>query len=222
MPRDPQARPAATEPVAIVGMGVKFPGGAESAAGFADLLREGRSGIRATPEDRWDVEAFRATGPEDKGQITPEAGGFLDRIDEFDAPFFNISAEGSPVHRSPAADGPGDRLAGAGARGHRPGAAAPRQRRRLHRSDVVRLRARPRRAALRGSRRPPRRRHHAVPDLRPAVVLPRVARPQRERGHRLFLVAERTAHGRTGPALGRMRTSRCAAASTRCTTRGSW
>ncbi|GHE15618.1 type I polyketide synthase [Streptomyces alanosinicus] len=80
-----------TEPIAIVGIGLRLPGGNESADDFETFLREGRSGIRPLPEDRWDAEALRPDGPDDKGKITTAGGGFLDRIDLFDAPFFNIS-----------------------------------------------------------------------------------------------------------------------------------
>ncbi|GLZ42502.1 type I polyketide synthase [Actinokineospora sp. NBRC 105648] len=79
------------EPIAIVGIGLKFPGGSETPAEFADFLREGRSGISPLPRDRWDAEAFTPQGPDDKGKIRAENGGYLDRLDLFDAPFFNIS-----------------------------------------------------------------------------------------------------------------------------------
>ncbi len=80
------------EPIAIVGIGLRFPGGSESPGDFARFLREGRSGIRPVPADRWDVESFTASGDGDEpGKIRSARGGFLDRIDEFDAQFFNIS-----------------------------------------------------------------------------------------------------------------------------------
>ncbi|MEU6085291.1 SDR family oxidoreductase [Streptomyces sp. NPDC047085] len=81
----------APEPVAIVGIGLRFPGGSGSPDEFDAFLREGRSGIRPIPTDRWDVEAFTPEGPDDKGKIRASGGGFLDRIDLFDAGFFNIS-----------------------------------------------------------------------------------------------------------------------------------
>ncbi|MGW2449112.1 beta-ketoacyl synthase N-terminal-like domain-containing protein, partial [Streptomyces sp. NPDC001675] len=81
----------APEPVAIVGIGLRFPGGSGSPDEFDAFLREGRSGIGPIPRDRWDVEAFTPEGPDDKGKIIAKAGGFLDRIDLFDAGFFNIS-----------------------------------------------------------------------------------------------------------------------------------
>jgi acyl transferase domain-containing protein/acyl carrier protein len=79
------------EPIAIVGIGLRFPGGNTSLDGFADFLRAGRSGISAVPQGRWDVGAFTPGEAGEKGKIHTSGGGFLDRIDLFDAPFFNIS-----------------------------------------------------------------------------------------------------------------------------------
>ncbi|MFJ9815461.1 SDR family NAD(P)-dependent oxidoreductase [Streptomyces sp. NPDC101151] len=81
----------APEPVAIVGIGLRFPGGSGSPDEFDAFLKEGRSGIGPIPRDRWDVDAFTPEGPDDKGKIIASGGGFLDRIDLFDAGFFNIS-----------------------------------------------------------------------------------------------------------------------------------
>ncbi|MEU3355415.1 SDR family NAD(P)-dependent oxidoreductase [Streptomyces sp. NPDC037389] len=79
------------EPIAIVGIGLRFPGGSESLDEFDEFLRAGRSGIRALPEDRWDASVFTPASADEKGKIHTAGGGFLDRIDLFDAPFFNIS-----------------------------------------------------------------------------------------------------------------------------------
>jgi len=81
------------EPIAIVGVGLRFPGGCDSFEEFGAFLAAGRSGIRPIPEDRWDVAAYAADpdDPEAPGRIRTTHGGFLDRIDQFDAPFFNIS-----------------------------------------------------------------------------------------------------------------------------------
>ncbi len=81
----------APEPIAIVGVGLRFPGGSNSLDEFDAFLREGRSGIGPIPGDRWDVDAFTPQSPDDKGKIHTTSGGFLDRIDRFDAAFFNIS-----------------------------------------------------------------------------------------------------------------------------------
>ena len=79
------------EPIAIIGIGLRFPGGSESFDEFSEFLRDGRSGIRPIPEDRWDVAGFTPDGPGDRGKIRTTSGGFLDRIDLFDPAFFNIS-----------------------------------------------------------------------------------------------------------------------------------
>ncbi|MFF8939999.1 SDR family NAD(P)-dependent oxidoreductase [Streptomyces paradoxus] len=89
MPRAESQQPP--EPVAIVGIGLRFPGGSTSPDEFDAFLREGRSGIGPIPQDRWDVAAFTPETPEEKGKIHTTAGGFLDRVDLFDAAFFNIS-----------------------------------------------------------------------------------------------------------------------------------
>ncbi|WP_030791471.1 type I polyketide synthase [Streptomyces sp. NRRL S-920] len=95
MPREEseknQTSDRAPEPIAIVGVGLRFPGGSNSLDEFDAFLREGRSGIGPIPGDRWDVEAFTPRSPDDKGKIHTTSGGFLDRIDRFDAAFFNIS-----------------------------------------------------------------------------------------------------------------------------------
>ncbi|MEU5423912.1 beta-ketoacyl synthase N-terminal-like domain-containing protein, partial [Streptomyces sp. NPDC020667] len=75
-PTGPGARP---EPVAVVGMACRLPGAAGPAA-FWQLLSEGRSAVRPTPPPNRQADSGLA-GP----------GGFLDRVDGFDADFFRIS-----------------------------------------------------------------------------------------------------------------------------------
>ncbi|MFE9848750.1 SDR family NAD(P)-dependent oxidoreductase [Streptomyces sp. NPDC005576] len=79
------------EPIAVVGMGLRFPGDCGTPEEFEEFLREGRSGIRPLPQDRWDASRFVPDEAGEKGKIHTTGGGFLDRIDLFDAPFFNIS-----------------------------------------------------------------------------------------------------------------------------------
>lgn len=74
------------EPIAIVGLGCRLPGGVESPARFWRFLDAGRDGIRDVPEDRW--EAF-ATGHD--LDWLPGRGGFLGDIAGFDAEFFGIA-----------------------------------------------------------------------------------------------------------------------------------
>ncbi|WP_414938612.1 SDR family NAD(P)-dependent oxidoreductase [Amycolatopsis sp. cmx-11-51] len=70
----------AEEPIAIVGVGCRLPGGAESPEGYWRFLDAGRDGIREIPADRWD------TGLD----WLPGRGGFLGDIAGFDAEFFGI------------------------------------------------------------------------------------------------------------------------------------
>ncbi|MEU7524613.1 beta-ketoacyl synthase N-terminal-like domain-containing protein [Saccharothrix sp. NPDC042600] len=79
------------EPIAVVGTGLRFPGGNDTLDGFEEFLRAGGSGIRPLPRERWDV-ADRDV----EGLIGTVAGGFLDRVDEFDAQFFNIPPKTAP------------------------------------------------------------------------------------------------------------------------------
>lgn len=85
------AREAAHDPIAVVGMGCRFPGGADDPERFWELLRAGRDAIREVPRDRWDAEAFFDQDPDAPGKIAVRTGGFLDRVDGFDAAFFGIS-----------------------------------------------------------------------------------------------------------------------------------
>ena len=78
------------EPIAIVGVGCRFPG-AESIEAFWDLLIQGTNAIREVPAQRWDADHFYNPTPATKGKMNTRWGGFLDHIDTFDAPFFGIS-----------------------------------------------------------------------------------------------------------------------------------
>ncbi|HEX8119391.1 MAG TPA: polyketide synthase, partial [Pyrinomonadaceae bacterium] len=85
------AERARTEPIAIIGMACRFPGGADSPEAFWRLLREGRDAITEVPPSRWDVDAYYDPDPEAPGKMTTRWGGFIDKVDEFDARFFGVS-----------------------------------------------------------------------------------------------------------------------------------
>lgn len=82
---------ARTEPIAIIGIGCRFPGGADDAASYWQLLQDEVDAIGEIPADRWNVDAFYDPDPEAPGKMYSRHGGFLDEIDTFDAAFFGIS-----------------------------------------------------------------------------------------------------------------------------------
>lgn len=82
---------AEQEPIAIIGMGCRFPGGANSPDEFWDLLANGRDGISRVPKARWDIDAYYDPDPDKPGKIYAELGGFLDQVDHFDTEFFRVS-----------------------------------------------------------------------------------------------------------------------------------
>jgi acyl transferase domain-containing protein len=86
-----KAERARNEPIAIIGMGCRFPGGARDAASCWKLLREGVDAIGVVPADRWDADELYDADPEVAGRICTRSGGFLDEVDRFDAAFFGIS-----------------------------------------------------------------------------------------------------------------------------------
>ena len=79
------------EPLAIVGMSCRFPGGVMSPADYWRLLSEGVDAIREVPADRWDVNALYDPDPDAAGKIATRWGGFLDDLAGFDADFFGIT-----------------------------------------------------------------------------------------------------------------------------------
>ncbi len=84
--------PRDKEPLAIVGIGCRFPGGADSPVAFWELLCDGVDAIVDVPRDRWDVRRFYDPDPDKPGVTYTRQGGFLrERIDRFDAMFFGIS-----------------------------------------------------------------------------------------------------------------------------------
>ena len=81
----------AHQPIAIVGMGCRFPGGADGAASFWELLRDGREAISEVPADRWNIDTYYDPDPAKQGKMVSRFGGFLRDIDKFDAAFFGIA-----------------------------------------------------------------------------------------------------------------------------------
>jgi acyl transferase domain-containing protein len=93
---------AKAEPIAIIGMGCRFPGAADLDA-FWQLMCSGGDAIREIPKDRFDVDAVYDEEPATTGKIMSRWGGFLEQVDQFDASFFGIAPREAsridPQHR---------------------------------------------------------------------------------------------------------------------------
>jgi acyl transferase domain-containing protein/thioesterase domain-containing protein/acyl carrier protein len=80
------------EPLAIIGIGCRFPGGSDSPQAFWRMLCAGTDAIREIPPDRWSIAAHYDPVPGRDGKSVSRWGGFVDNIDRFDPGFFGISA----------------------------------------------------------------------------------------------------------------------------------
>ncbi|MDM9383687.1 beta-ketoacyl synthase N-terminal-like domain-containing protein [Chlorogloeopsis sp. ULAP01] len=78
------------EPIAIIGIGCRFPG-AQNPEAFWQLLCNGVDAIANVPKERWDVDAFYDPNPGSPGKMNTRWGGFLEQVDRFDAQFFGIA-----------------------------------------------------------------------------------------------------------------------------------
>ena len=82
---------ARTEPIAIIGMACRFPGGVETPEAYWTLLTNGVDAVTEVPRDRWDLAKYYDPDPDASGKMYARHGGFLDRVSEFDGWFFRIS-----------------------------------------------------------------------------------------------------------------------------------
>jgi myxalamid-type polyketide synthase MxaB len=85
------------EPIAVIGMGCRFPGGANNPDLYWQLLKEGKDAVVEMPAERWDIKAYYDPDPEAPGKMSVRHGGFLDHVDTFDAQFFGISPREAAV-----------------------------------------------------------------------------------------------------------------------------
>lgn len=90
--------PNQLEPIAIVGIGCRFPGGAASPDEFWNLLAEGTDCIIDVPKDRWDYRRYFDPETDRPGKSHQFQGGFLKlRVEEFDPLFFGMSPREAAV-----------------------------------------------------------------------------------------------------------------------------
>jgi myxalamid-type polyketide synthase MxaE and MxaD len=92
------SRPAASsppatgvEPLAIVGLGCRFPGGVRTPDDFWNVIASGVDAVTETPTDRWNVDELYDPDPTAAGKVSTRWGGFIDGVDQFDGALFGIA-----------------------------------------------------------------------------------------------------------------------------------
>lgn len=84
--------PRADEPIAVVGMSVRFPDDAADVEHFWDFLVEGCSAVSDVPKDRFNVDAYYHPSSSHQGSMNVRRGNFLkEDVSKFDAPFFTMA-----------------------------------------------------------------------------------------------------------------------------------
>ncbi|MCP4347108.1 MAG: SDR family NAD(P)-dependent oxidoreductase [Desulfobacterales bacterium] len=82
---------AKKEPIAIIGMGCRFPGNVENPEEFWKLLHNGTDAVTEVPPDRWDIDAYYNPDPDTPGKMNSRHGGFISKARDFEPDFFGIS-----------------------------------------------------------------------------------------------------------------------------------
>lgn len=82
-----------SEAIAIVGIGCRFPGNANTPELFWDLLSNGKDSVREIPLDRWDIESYYDPNPETPGKMYIRHAALVEQVDRFDPQFFGISGK---------------------------------------------------------------------------------------------------------------------------------
>ena len=89
----PAPRPVDDDPIAIVGVGCRFPGGVSSPESLWNLVSSGGDAVGDFPSDRgWDIDGLFDPDPDQVGRFYCRGGGFVADVAGFDADFFGIGA----------------------------------------------------------------------------------------------------------------------------------
>ena len=80
-----------SKPIAVIGMGCRFPAGANDARSFWNILKNGTDTVGEIPPDRWDIDVYLTSDKEAPGKIYTRSAALLKNIDQFDHHFFGIS-----------------------------------------------------------------------------------------------------------------------------------
>jgi acyl transferase domain-containing protein len=88
---------ASAAPIAIIGLGCRFPGSVAGPDDYWRILRGGVDTITEVPADRWNIDDWYDPNSEAPGKMYTRWGGFLDSIDKFDAAYFGISPREAEV-----------------------------------------------------------------------------------------------------------------------------
>jgi acyl transferase domain-containing protein len=98
-----QAEAVRREPIAVIGMGCRFPGGSHTPDRFWRLLTQKNDAVTRIPPDRWNADDWYDPDPDTPGRISTRYGAFLEKVDGFDALFFGITPREAeridPQHR---------------------------------------------------------------------------------------------------------------------------
>ena len=97
------ATTARSAPVAVIGLGCRFPGSATDGDAYWRLLADGQDAITEVPSTRWDIARYYDPDPDRPGKTNSRWGGFVSDVDMFDAGLFGISRREAeamdPQHR---------------------------------------------------------------------------------------------------------------------------
>ncbi|WP_205127346.1 type I polyketide synthase [Okeania hirsuta] len=82
-----------SEAIAIIGIGCRFPGNANTPESFWELLSNGKDSVREIPQERWDIDSYYDPNPDTPGKMYIRHAALVEQVDRFDPQFFGISGK---------------------------------------------------------------------------------------------------------------------------------